>query len=210
MKPFSKILQKTLPFAFWCFTFFYLRKRLPDSLLKIDALSGLVRGGGARPPGALLFHHSAWSAQGPALSPSAVSGWTDHQSVSETLPSTWVIFQDPEFKCHRHLFLVFKWRIMVSGAVGWPWHSLPSIIYDTKCAVKRYHYQNVQHLPTMLESLHVLDLYFPSELSILKLPFFMKHPVGQYLTRLWQVKGYFWEIPTIFSLASSYQQHFLS
>ena len=29
----------------------------------------------------------------------------------------------------------------------------------------------------MLESLHVLDLYFPSELSILKLPFFMKHPV---------------------------------
>ena len=29
----------------------------------------------------------------------------------------------------------------------------------------------------MLESLHVLDLYFPPELSILKLPFFMKHPV---------------------------------
>ena len=33
-------------------------------------------------------------------------------------------------------------------------------------------------LKTMLESLHVLDLYFPPELSILKLPFFMKHPVG--------------------------------
>ena len=85
MKHFSKILQKTLPFAFRCFTFFYLRKRLPDSLLKIDAISGLVRGGGARPPGALLLHHSAWSAQGPALSPSAVPGWTDHQSVSRNV-----------------------------------------------------------------------------------------------------------------------------
>ena len=29
----------------------------------------------------------------------------------------------------------------------------------------------------MVESLHVIDLYFPPELSILKLPFFMKHPV---------------------------------
>ena len=31
------------------------------------------------------------------------------------------------------------------------------------------------------DSLHVLDLFFPYELSILKLTFFMKHPVGAYL-----------------------------
>ena len=39
---------------------FLSSKRLPDSLLKSDALSGLVRGGGVRSPGALL-HHSARS-----------------------------------------------------------------------------------------------------------------------------------------------------
>ena len=33
----------------------------------------------------------------------------------------------------------------------------------------------------MLESLHVLDLYFPPELSILKLSFFMKHPVERWV-----------------------------
>ena len=33
----------------------------------------------------------------------------------------------------------------------------------------------------MPESLHVLDLYFPPELSILKLPFFMKHPVERWV-----------------------------
>ena len=33
-------------------------------------------------------------------------------------------------------------------------------MYDNNCAVKRYEYQNVQHFPTILESLHVLDLFF--------------------------------------------------
>ena len=76
-----------------------------------------------------------------------------------------------------HLFLIRKWRIRLLGAVGWHWHSLPSSKYGNICAVKRYQYQNVQHFPTILKSLHVLDLFFPYQPSILKLPFFMKHPV---------------------------------
>ena len=95
----------------------FLRKRLPDSLLKIDALSGLVRGDGARPPGALLLHHSAWSAQGQCRLQLFQDGLT-----TKVYPKLYLqlelFFQDPELKCHRHLFLVFKWRIMVSGAVG--------------------------------------------------------------------------------------------
>ena len=65
----------------------------------------------------------------------------------------------------------------VLGAVTEHWHNLSSSIHDDKYAIKRYQYQNVQHFPTIPESLHVLDQHFPRVLSILKLPFFMKHPV---------------------------------
>ena len=51
----------------------HLRKRQHDTPLKFDTLSGFVRGGGARPPGAFLFL-SPWSLRSPALLPSTAPG----------------------------------------------------------------------------------------------------------------------------------------
>ena len=126
--------------------------------LKFDALSGLVRGGAARPVGAFLFHIS----------------W-----ICEVLHCCPRLFQDPakvtllwklspkwSRNCILHLRSFSDSRIPIprtshtcssfeSGVLGfWArwgdnWHSLPSSKYDNNCAVKRYQYQNVQHFPTI-------------------------------------------------------------
>ena len=157
-------------------------------LLKFDALSGLVRVGGARPPGAFLFL-SPWSLRSPALLPwtapvlseGDISLKTVSKGKLKLYPSLEIFFRLSNSNTTHvpHLFLIRKWRIRLLGAVRWPWHTLSSSIYGNNCAVKRFQYQNVQRFPTILESLHVLDLFFPYEISILKLTFFMKHPVGQ-------------------------------